>query len=158
MRALAAATAAVLLPGLAASQAFTFAPRMQPDLRIVGAATAQPSIAAGAGINVPAGYYVRVGATLLAGRTTGSRAETFARTELHARFLADPFREERRGPYAGAGVAVDWPAHAAANAAVLVLVGTDLPGRAGWRPAVEVSAGGGVRVALILRRTRRSGR
>ena len=157
-RALGAAAGIALLSGSAAAQAFTFAPRVQPEVRIVGAVASRRSVAAGGGLNVPAGYYLRVGAALGAGRTTDERAETVLRAELNARFLADPFRETRWGPYAGVGVAVDWPAHAAAHAAVTLLIGTDLPGRGGWRPAAEVSVGGGVRVALILRRARRSGR
>jgi hypothetical protein len=140
------------------AQAFVFATVTQAEVHALAVASARGGLLAGFGVNQPAGYYVRVGGLVAAGAATGPVAGTAARVGLTARFLADPFQEGRWGPYAGAGLVADWRPGAHGRAALELMAGTDLPGRAPWRPAVELGVGNGVRVSLAFRHTRRSGR
>ena len=140
------------------AQEFRFTPTLQPELRGSLAVAERASASIAAGSNVPAGYYVRVGSVVAVAREFGADHATVWRAELTGRFLVDPFAEWRWGPYAGGGVAADWRAGRAGRAALLLIAGTDLPSRAAWRPAVELSVGGGARLALVLKRARTSGR
>lgn len=142
----------------ASAQAFRFVPTVQGEMRTELSVTGRSVAAVGAALNVPAGYYVRVGAGVAFGREIGANPRNAGRGEVTVRFLADPFAEWRWGPYAGAGVAMDWRDGQSGRAAVVLVAGTDLPTRARWQPAVEVGVGGGARVAIVLRRARRAGR
>ena len=142
----------------ASGQAFRFAPVAQPEVRTELSVASQAVAAVGAGVNVPAGYYVRVGSGVVVGRELGANPGNAVRADLTVRFLADPFAESRWGPYGGGGVAVNWRAGRSGRAAVMLVAGTDLPRRAGWRPALEVGVGDGARIAVVFRHARRSGR
>lgn len=140
------------------AQGFAFVPVTQPEAHAIALAGAQGAALAGFGANRPAGYYVRVGVLAAAGSALGPVPGPAARVAMTARFLADPFREGRWGGYAGGGLVADWRPRGHGRAALEFVVGADLPGRAAWRPAVEVGVGNGVRLSLVLRRARRSGR
>ena len=142
----------------ACAQAFRFVPTVQGELRTELSVTGRSVAAVGAALNVPAGYYVRIGAGVAAGREIGANPQNAGRAEVTVRFLADPFAEGRWGPYAGAGVGMDWRDNQFGRTAAVLVAGTDLPTRARWQPAVEVGVGGGARVAVVLRRARRAGR
>jgi len=143
----------------AEAQAWRARPWLQWESRIDALAGAVPAVHGGIAANVPADYYVRVGATVAGG--TGRRegvAVASARADLVARYLTDPFREFRTGSYAGAGVSARWEEGEGWRALLTVLVGFELPDRGRWRPAIELGVGGGVRLTLAVRRARENGR
>lgn len=148
----------IALPVAAAAQEFRFLPAAQPALRAGMAFGARSAASVGAAVNVPAGYYVRIENAAVYGREVGANARDVWRAEIAARILADPFAETRWGPYAGAGVAVDWTAGSAGRVGLMAIAGADLPSHARWRPAVELGIGNGARLSLILRRARTAGR
>jgi hypothetical protein len=113
----------------------------------------------GVGATGPLGNYVRVDAVAAAGTATRAGDTRFgARGDLLVRFLLDPFRQSRWGPYGGGGVSalhadgVGWSGY------VVALVGLEGPPRGGFLPALELGLGGGTRVGVVLRRVRGEGR
>ena len=148
----------VALPVAATAQAFRFSPMAQPEWRAGMAFGARSAASVGAAVNVPAGYYVRIENAALFGRELGANPSNVWRAEIAARFLADPFAETRWGPYAGAGVGVDWKAGSAGRVGLTLIAGADLPSHARWRPAVELGIGNGARISLVVRRARTAGR
>lgn len=158
-----AATVAALVLLAAASPARAQQPRTPPvpevRLDVVGA---RPTSVQGAvGVEIPAGYYVRVG--LLAGagpsieRSGASRIA--GRADVLARFLIDPFRQSPWGFSAGAGVSLR--ADPGERVRPRLLVALDLEGkrsRGGLSPSVQIGLGGGVRGGLGLRWSGRGAR
>lgn len=116
----------------------------------------------GGGVNVPAGYYVRIGLDAAGGlrseRASGGAASNgMARLDLTARFLLDPFAEQRIGWYGGGGLAAlhdgsGWRPY------LTLVAGREGPTAGRWRSALELSVGGGVRLGAVLRRARANGR
>jgi hypothetical protein len=131
-------------------------PMPQWELRQDLTFASEPGAHLGVGLNVRAGYYARLGAVLAAGAVR--RADDVwigaPRLDLTARFLLDPFGERTRAFYGGGGVSIVQRAGTEANAVLHLVVG--LEGRQGRiiTPAVELGVGGGVRLGVVLRRTR----
>lgn len=155
------ATSLVLgLALLAARPAYAQVARSVPLLpqwegRIEGTAAREPAVHAGIGLNVRAGYYARVGLTLAAGAARGAD-DTWRgsqRIDAAVRFLLDPFTEQPRGLYGGAGVSLRHD-DGTLTPALLILAGVEGRPRGGVSPSVEVAVGGGVRFGVVLRRTR----
>jgi hypothetical protein len=152
------ALALAIVPGAAAAQAFRIEPAAQPELR-VGVVAARESMAlAGVAVNIPANYYVRVAASAEIGTLLTKEGGAAARAELVGRFLADPFRQSRWGAYGGGGVVGVWSEGSRGRGALMLVAGVDLPGAVGWKPALEIAGGGGVRVSIALKPVRRIGR
>jgi hypothetical protein len=146
-------------PTALAAQDYDFRPRVQWDARADGLFSGRGEAQLGAGANLPAGYYVRLGATVATGVTwRAERAVAGARTDLVVRYLLDPFREMRWSPYAGAGCTVHWDDAAHWRGYLLALVGIEGPPGRGWRTAAEIGLGGGFRAGIVLRRARANGR
>jgi hypothetical protein len=159
VRRLRRALAACLLPAAAGAQEFDFKPHLQSGWRADLLAGPPAGIELGAGANVPVGYYLRMGLDVAAGvARRAERAVPGGRVDIAARYLLDPFREFRWGPYAGAGLTTRWVDGAGWRADLLVLLGIEGPESRGWRTAVELGAGGGVRLGLVFRRARQNGR
>lgn len=153
------ALAACLLPVAIAAQGFDFKPRVQSGWRADALAGPPAGIELGASSNLPLGYYVRLGLDAAVGAARrGDRAVGSGRVDLAGRYLLDPFREFRWGPYAGGGLTARWTDGDGWRANVLVLIGLEGQESHGWRPAVEVGAGGGVRLGIVFRRARQNGR
>lgn len=143
----------------AAAQTFTFRPTVQPEVRADLAVARHVSAVAMAGLNVPLGYYVRAGVAGGVGvGSIGNSPSPALRVDLTARFLLDPFSQHAFGPYAGGGLTMRRDGGERTRAGLLLLVGAE--GRRGsrWTPAWEAALGEGVRVAVVLRRTRTNGR
>jgi hypothetical protein len=141
------------------AQDYEFKPAVQWQGRVDATASGRGNtLQLGYGANVPAGYYVRVGVEGAVGLAVrDSRIADATRVDLTSRFLFDPFAEQRIGWYAGGGVSVlherdGWQPYLTA------LVGREGPTSGRWRTAVEAGIGGGVRVGLVVRRTRVNGR
>ena len=153
---------AIGLPGAAAAQALP-APTPMPELRVDAIAGDRPAVQLGAGLQIPAGYYVRIGVDAAAGVPVGRREATprraDARADLLVRFLLDPFRQSAYGLSAGAGLSVR--AEPGDRVRPVLLVATEVEGRRaahGWVPALQVGLGGGARFGLLLRRAARLSR
>lgn len=131
-----------------------------PELRLDALGGRPASVQGGVGVEVPAGYYARVG--MIAGlgstfeRDGASRAA--GRVDVLARFLLDPFRQSAWGFSAGGGVSLR--ADPGERVRPRLLVALDLEGRSrhGVTPALQLGLGGGVRGGVGLRWSGRSTR
>lgn len=150
------ALSATLLPASVAAQRPT---GPQLELRLDAIAARTPSLQLGGGVNVPAGLYVRLGATVAGGVAhRDGISHGAARGEVIARFLLDPFAEFPVALYGLGGLSamVDPFEHTRPR----VVVGLGIESRVRNRRAVaaELSLGGGVRLGALIRRGRRFGR
>jgi hypothetical protein len=143
----------------AGAQSEPFKPAVQFEARVDALAGPPAGAQAGIGANIPAGYYLRIGADIAAGAASRSGAAiASARADVAARFLLDPFREFRWGPYVGGGFTAQWDQRANWRGDLLLLLGFEGPAHAGWRTSVELGLGGGARLGVVLRRARSNGR
>jgi hypothetical protein len=156
---LVATALAALAPSIGGAQEFDFRPRVQWEARADGVVAAKTGAQVGVGVNVPAGYYLRLGLTTAAGPVwQGARTTVSGRVDLAARYLLDPFREVRWSFYGGTGLTTRWDESARWRGYLLFLAGIEGPEHRGWTPAIEVGLGGGARLGVVLRRARRNGR
>lgn len=132
-------------------------PTVQPEARLDVIAGHQPAVQAGVGLQIPMGYYVRLGIVGAAGGPTGRDAPSprraDGRADLLVRFLLDPFRQSAYGLSLGGGLSAR--AEPGDRVRPRLLVAVDLEGRRsshGLVPAVQVGLGGGVRIGVVLRR------
>jgi hypothetical protein len=139
-------------------------PVVQPEARLDVIAGHQPAVQAGAGVQIPAGYYVRVGLDAAVGLATGEReapagsadsppGRLDGRADLFVRFLLDPFRQSAYGLSLGGGLSAR--AEPGDRVRPRLLVAMDLEGRRSTRglvPALQLGLGGGVRLGVVLRR------
>jgi hypothetical protein len=157
-RAAALAGAAALIAGMSVSvrgQDVT-SPRLMPEVRADVLFGHQSAAQIGAGVQIPFGYYVRLGLDGAAGVRlgdggSGSRAD--ARVDVLTRFLLDPFRQSHYGLSLGGGIGLR--AEPGDHVRPVLLAAVDLEGTrwsSGWVPALQVGLGGGARVGIVLRR------
>lgn len=131
----------------------------QLELRADLIAARTTSAQVGVGVNVPAGLYVRVGATAAVGAAHRfGELRTAARGDLVARFLFDPFREVPLGLYGMGGVSAMYDPFERWRPRVVVGMGVEGRVRGRRVLAGEIALGGGVRASLVVRRARTSGR
>jgi hypothetical protein len=127
--------------------------RVEPELRIDVLGGRGTSVQGGAGIQIPAGTYARVGVMGGVGtRWENGTSRADGRLDVLARFLIDPFRQSRWGLSAGGGVSLR--ATDGDRVRPNVLLAIDLEGprsRSGVSPAFQVGLGGGVRGGFGLR-------
>lgn len=126
-----------------------------PELRVDLVAGEAAALHVGAALGFPAGVYVRPVLAVAAGPARHDGAtRSSVRVDALARFHLDPFKEQRTGWYAAAGLSAlhdpwqDW------RGLLTVAIGLELPSRAGGVWALEAGLGGGVRVGIALRQTR----
>ncbi|MFL5605281.1 MAG: hypothetical protein ACJ8AD_02425 [Gemmatimonadaceae bacterium] len=153
--ALAGAAALVLALSISARGQEISSPGVMPELRADVLLGHQSVAQLGAGVQIPFGYYVRLGVDGAVGLRFGdagvSRAD--ARVDLLTRYLLDPFRQTRYGLSLGGGIGLR--AEPGDHVRPVLLVAADLEGRrwsSGWVPALQVGLGGGARVGVVLRR------
>ena len=143
----------VSAPSVALAQAILDA-GVAPEVR-VDAITARSTtvLQVGGGIQIPAGYYARVGVIGAVGAPVSSGERSVGgRLDVIARFLFDPFREHAWGLSAGAGISVRAAQHDRLRPYLATII--DLEGRrsaGGISPAFQLGLGGGVRVGAALR-------
>ncbi len=128
---------------------------IEPELRAdMIAASHVTSWQGGAGLQIPAGYYARIGLDAAVGADVAHGvSETSGRVDVLARFLFDPFRQTHWGVSAGAGVSVRAREGDHVRPYLLAVLDLEAPRTSGGvAPAVQVGLGGGVRVGLVLRR------
>ena len=132
-------------------------PTVMPEVRLDVITGHQPAAQLGAGVQIPAGYYVRVGLDGAVGYAltdhSSAHGRTDARVDLLARFLLDPFRQSAYGLSVGGGLGLR--AEPGDRGRPLLLVAVDVEGRRsarGYVPALQVGLGGGARIGIVLRR------
>jgi hypothetical protein len=131
---------------------------LRPVLRADAILATRTALQLAVGLDAPAGTYVRIEGTLGAGPSVGpGGARASARADVVARFLLDPFRQLRRGPYAGGGVSVRREGGRTA-AGLVALLGVEGAVRQGYAPSLELGLGRGVRLGVVLRRARTAAR
>ena len=145
-------------PRWLAAQEFTFSPQVQAEWRTDVLSGPPAALQFGAGLNLPAGYYMRVGLTAAGGVAwRAGVAAGSARVDFTTRYLLDPFGELRWGVYGGAGVSTRID-ESQARTFLLVVGGVEGPASHGWRTSIEAGLGGGARLGIVLRRARKNGR
>ena len=162
-----AAGAATWLLGSSAGLCRAQSPVAQPERRVLAegrldaimsrARTAQ----AGIGAIVAAGTYARIvlGAGAGATRRPGGNVLASARAELTVRFLLDPVAQARWAPYLAGGLGYLDEGAGRRRGVMLLAIGLEGPrSRRGTRAAVEAGLGGGLRLGLVLRRSRTDAR
>lgn len=143
-------TIAAMAPATAAGQGVGAHPQLEGRLDLIAGGVS--AVHAGAGVNIPAGYYARVGLLAGAGARVSGDAGGSARVDAIARFLFDPFFEKRWGLSAGGGVSVRYDEGAGWRPFLAVVIDVEAPTRGPVIPAVQVGVGGGVRVGVALRK------
>jgi hypothetical protein len=127
--------------------------RFQPEARLDVIAARETAVYAGAGVSTAMGNYLRFGAVLAAGATTGSGdARATVRGDLLARFLFDPFLQSRWALYGGGGFSARYDDGGPTRGYLLAVVGVEGPPVKRVLPALEVGLGGGTRISAAFRR------
>lgn len=104
---------------------------------------------AGGGVQIPMGYYTRIGVTAAAGAVASNAS---GRLDLVARFLFDPFRQQRWGVSAGGGVSFRARRNDHVRPYLLTVIDLEGPPSAsGLTPALQLGLGGGIRFGGALR-------
>ena len=158
------AAALLLAPGMAASESEAQAPQNRgPIVRVEARADAffarVDAYHAGLAASTDLGSYVRLDAIIAGGvARAGFGSGASGRAEVIGRFLLDPFRQSRWGVYGGGGLIARADEGAGTRGYLTLLVGAELPRAGSLTPAIEVGIGGGTRVGLVLRGTRRGRR
>ena len=131
-------------------------PVVSPELRADVLLGHQSAAQIGAGVQIPLGYYVRIGLDGAVGVRLGdggSPSRVDGRLDLLTRFLLDPFRQSRYGLSLGGGLGLR--AEPRDHVRPVLLAAIDLEGgrwSSGWVPALQVGLGGGARVGIVVRR------
>jgi hypothetical protein len=112
------------------------------------------ALEAGAALEIPLDYYVRLGLGASGGvaRRDGATLGV-ARADVIARFLLDPFREVPWGLSLGGGLSVPVVAGDRAKPYLAIVMDVEGPRRHGISPAVQLGLGGGARLGIALRRS-----
>ena len=157
--ALAAVMAAIVATPHGAGAQQPDASSLTPEVRADVVLGHQPAVQVGGGVQIPFGYYVRVGIAGAAGRRIddatsrpASTSRVDGRVDVLVRFLLDPFRQTPYGLSLGGGMSVR--AEPGDRARPVLLVALDVEGRRSARgivPAVQLGLGGGVRLGIVLR-------
>jgi hypothetical protein len=151
--------AIVFAPGSALGQSGGFKPAIQVEMRADLLAGPPAGAQVGVGANVAGGSYMRIGADAAVGALSRDGAAVASgRVDVVTRYLLDPYREFRWGPYVGGGFTAQWDHRANWRGDLLLLVGVEGPAHAGWRTSVELGLGGGARLGVVFRRARSNGR
>lgn len=133
-------------------------PGLMPEVRGDVIFGRQAAVQLGAGVQIPAGYYVRVGVGGAVGSRIGetspsTRRGLDGRLDVLVRFLLDPFRQTSYGLSLGGGMSLR--AEQGDHVRPLLLVAGEIEGRRSTRgvvPALQVGLGGGARIGVVLRR------
>lgn len=151
---LASATLLLVLARPAALRAQASGERLTPEVRVDAIVAAhRTSLQAGGGLQVPAGYYARIGLIGAAGTdvVAGGR-EASGRLDVVGRFLLDPFRQSSWGLSVGAGLSLRARSRDHVRPYLVTVVDLEGPrGNSGMAPSLQVGVGGGVRLGAGVR-------
>jgi hypothetical protein len=103
----------------------------------------------GAGVQVPLGYYTRIGVTAAYGAVQPNAS---GRLDVVARFLFDPFLQQRWGLSAGGGISLRALENDRVRPYLLTVIDLEGPHTpTGASPSLQLGLGGGVRLGAALR-------
>lgn len=135
---------------------------MRPEWRAVAFASEERhDVHLGGGVNVPLGWYARLGVFGGAGFgardvVNGTESGVSGHLETSVRLTLDPFRQHRWGVSAGGGLLLRADA-ARLRPDLTILVDVEPPAKGAWQPAIHAGIGGGLRLGLSLRGRSRPG-
>ena len=128
--------------------------RLTPEVRVDAIVAAhRTSLQAGGGVQIPLGYYGRIGVIGAAGTdvVAGARGAS-GRLDVVGRFLLDPFRQSSWGLSVGAGLSLRARSGDLGRPYLVALIDLEGPrGNSGMAPALQVGVGGGVRIGAGVR-------
>ena len=127
---------------------------VKPELRVdVITARTRTVLQVGGGVEIPAGYYARVGVIAAIGAPVSSGERSVSgRLDVIGRFLFDPFRERAWGLSAGAGVSLRAAQRVRVRPYLASVIDLEGPRNdAGFSPAFQVGLGGGIRIGAAVR-------
>lgn len=125
----------------------------QPELRVDGLAPHPDAAQLGAGLEIPFGWYTRLGLVVAGGAARDSGIVVGSgRADAIVRFLLDPFRESPWGLSLGGGVSVRYEPLRGWREYLAVVAELEGSSRGPILPALQVGIGGGARVGIVLRR------
>lgn len=134
--------------------------RWQPEARLELLAARTSAVHLAAGANVIGSDYVRL--ALLAGggaRRVGDSVRASGRVDVVARFQVDPFRQFKRGLYAGGGGTWMFDDKLTPRVGLLLVLGYEGPAaRNKLITGAEIGVGGGVRIGMTIRTARNAAR
>ena len=133
----------------------------KPEIRLDAARIGDRyAVQAGGGIQIPMGYYTRIGVVGAAGADVERFVQDASgRMDVVGRFLFDPFRQMKWGLSAGAGVSLRVRARDRVRPYLVAVMDLEGPLSArGIAPAFQLGIGGGVRVGVALRKGAKNSR
>ncbi|HEU5480021.1 MAG TPA: hypothetical protein VFU90_09325 [Candidatus Tumulicola sp.] len=132
---------------------------LQAGARFDVMASSITAVQAGVEMSKLASTNVRVGLTLAGGESSGHGRTGFsARADLVGRFLLDPNFRMRWAPYTGGGLGLRYDTIGDWRGTIIAVIGVEGPNWGGVVPFAEGGFGGGVRLGVGFRATRRVGR
>ena len=141
--------------------------RADPEVRLDATFGRNGATELGAGVQLPAGVYSRIGVIAAAGYLRPFRTDSYyaandyptgrdrftGRLDVLARFLLDPYRQSALGLSAGAGLTLRAIPDDRVRPRLLVAIDVEGRRRAnGLVPAFQIGLGDGLRVSGVLRR------
>ena len=133
--------------------------RVQTGARLDVLASTITAVQVGAELSAKASTNVRIAFTLAGGESWAHRRTGFsARADVVGRFLLDPDFQMRWAPYAGGGLGLRYDRIGNWRGTVIAVLGVEGPNWGGVVPFIEGGFGGGVRLGVGFRATRRAGR
>lgn len=133
--------------------------RIQTGARLDVLSSTVTAVQAGVELSMAASSNVRVALTTAVGASwSNGRAGLSARADLVGRFLLDPDFSMRWAPYAGGGLGLRYDRIGDWRGTIIAVLGVEGPNWSGVVPFVEGGFGGGVRLGVGFRATRRAGR
>jgi hypothetical protein len=133
--------------------------RIQTGARLDVLASTITAVQAGLELSTAASTNVRVALTTAMGESwSHGRTGLSARADLVGRFLLDPDFAMRWAPYAGGGLGIRYDRIGNWRGTIIAVLGVEGPNWSGVVPFVEGGFGGGVRLGVGFRATRRAGR
>ncbi len=150
LRSLGASLVLALATARAAEGQAEYPLRVTPELRAdVIRLNDRIGVEAGGGVQIPLGYYTRIGVTAAAGGVASSAS---GRLDLVARFLFDPFLQQRWGVSAGGGISFRARGNDHLRPYLLTVIDLEGPHSAsGLSPALQLGLGGGIRLGGAVR-------
>ncbi len=133
--------------------------RIQTGARLDILASTINAVQAGLELSTAASTNVRVALTTALGESwSHGRSGLSARADLIGRFLLDPDFSMRWAPYAGGGLGLRYDRIGNWRGTLIAVLGVEGPNWSGVVPFAEGGFGGGVRLGVGFRATRRAGR
>lgn len=148
------AALALVLAGATAVRAQASGERLAPEVRVDAIVAAhRTSLQAGGGVQIPFGYYARIGLIGAAGTDVVAEGrEASGRLDVVGRFLLDPFRQTSWGLSVGAGLSLRARSRDHVRPYLVTVVDLEGPrGKSGMAPSLQVGVGGGTRLGAGVR-------